>query len=265
MQTLMNKYFGVIFLAVCVIIVYVICNEKSQTIDVPDKQQETLLQEKIDFVKETEISADTWENSVEEENNVMRLMNEESLRIISEKIETEELAIWIKTELGGNGFDWFSDYNGKKVQRILDAEGRVYSPSVSPDIIFYQAKESETLEAVAERMIESMISPLTEPIETRAYTIVEYTLGKQELISVSEKIWVLPYINGYYSYDGIDLVAMETYLEEEPLLEQDGLMPFQRQGSPLAFVYILMKEGDIYRLQRAVDMMSVSNSLMSNE
>ena len=62
---------------------------------------------------------------------------------------------------------------------------------------------------------------------------------------------MLLYIDGYYRYEGTDLVTMEQYIEGEPSLKlENGMMPFQRQGSDEVFLYLILQEGDVYRLQR---------------
>ena len=153
--------------------------------------------------------------------------------------------------------DWFAAYNGEKLQRITKENPETYSPAVCSDIIFYEAEEGESLEDIMNKMIDAMIQPLTEPSQVRPFTITEYRLEEQAFYLYDESVpdvWILPYLNGYYSYTGTDFVSMETVVTEEPDRVKDGLIPFMRQGEEEAFAYVLMKEGNVYRLQRAMDM-----------
>ena len=118
-----------------------------------------------------------------------------------------------------------------------------------------QADEGENPEGIVVRMTNLMMEPLMTPNDSRPFTITEYVIDEQELVSVGEDIWILPYINGYYSYEGSDIVSMKECLEAEPLLDKNDLIPFMRQGSAENFVYILIKDENVYRLQRAYDMM----------
>lgn len=153
--------------------------------------------------------------------------------------------------------NWFAAYNGNKLQRITEEDPDAYSPALCSDIIFYEAEENETLEEIMNKMIDAMIQPLMEPSEDRPFTITEYRLEEQEYYLYDENIpgvWLLPYLNGYYSYAGTDFVAMETVMEAEPAVVKEGMVPFLRQGNEEAFVFVLMQEGNVYRLQRMQDM-----------
>lgn len=161
--------------------------------------------------------------------------------------ELEEIFAYDRSE-------WFETYNGEKLQRISGA-GEVdesLGASVREDIIFYQAEEGEEPEDAVLKMIDAMISPLMESSDRRAYTILEYEIvEKQPMCKIGEGIWMLYYIDGYYRYEGADFVTMEQYIEGEPSLKlENGMMPFQRQGSDRVFLYLLLQEGDVYRLQR---------------
>lgn len=156
--------------------------------------------------------------------------------------------------------DWFAAYNGEKLHRVTAESPESYSPAVCSDIIFYEAEDGESMEEILYKMIDAMIQPLTEESEDRSFTVTAYRLEEQAYEVYDEAIadvWLLPYLNGYYSYTGVDFVSMESIMQEQPELAQDGMVPFQRQGSEEAFVFVLMKEGNVYRLQRAQDMKEV--------
>ncbi len=158
---------------------------------------------------------------------------------------------------GNDEVDWFTAYNGEKIHRIISEAPGTYSPAMCSDIIFYEAEDGESMEEIIYKMIDAMIQPLTEESEDRPFTITAYRLEEQAYEVYDEKVqgvWLLPYLNGYYSYTGVDFVDMETVMQEQPDLVQDGMVPFLRQGSEEAFVYVLMREGNVYRLQRAQDM-----------
>lgn len=146
--------------------------------------------------------------------------------------------------------DFFADYNGEKLQRIVSEDGDNYSPSLCNDIIFYHADEGETLEEILVAMKTSIMEPLTVSSESRPFTVIAYDVSFQtKLIKLEENMWCLPVLEGKYKFDGMDFVPMEAILQdEEP--DENGLVDFLRQGSAAMFQYILLKEKDVYRLQR---------------
>lgn len=182
-------------------------------------------------------------------------LDKEALEQLSGMLEGSCISDWMETNLSGGWSVWYEAYTGETLQRVAAVEGERRSPAVCSDIVFYRASDGETPEEVAKQMMDAMIAPLKEASENRSYTITEYIIEAPELIQAAEGLWLVPYIDGFYSYEGTDLVTMEEYLKAEPELERDGLMPFMRQGSADEFAYVLMKEGDVYRLQRAADMM----------
>lgn len=161
--------------------------------------------------------------------------------------------------------DFFADYNGEKIQRIVSERGDVYTPSMCNDIIFYRADEGETLEEILLAMKTAIMEPLTIPSENRAYTVTAYDVSFQRtLVELEENMWCLPDLEGKYKFDGVDFVAMEDRLEfEKP--DENGLIDFLRQGSDALFQFILMKEGNVYRLQRLVRMCEMDPELKKYE
>ena len=149
----------------------------------------------------------------------------------------------------------YADYDGEGIQVLVFQEAFQESPARRSDIVFYEEKEGESLQAAVKKMIEAMLEPLKQPEEGRSYTITEYVVEEQELVLVQENLWLLPKLNVYYCYDGNDVISMETYREAEPELEKDGRMPLMREGSENTFVYVLMKKDGVYRLQRAEEML----------
>ena len=158
--------------------------------------------------------------------------------------------------------EWFAEYNGEKILRIAGTKDDSYSPSTCPDVIFYSADGAVSREGALATMFEEIMKPLTVKSDTRAFTVTKYALGEQKLIAYEdrENMWILPYLNGYYAYEGTDLVTMETAMQDAKDMK-DGMLPFMRQGSNGTFQFILVKEGNVYRLQRAVNMGLVEDAL----
>ena len=154
----------------------------------------------------------------------------------------------------------YADYNGETIQRIVAPGEEGASPATRSDVIFYRPEQEESVSAVVEKMIEAMLTPLTEPSDSRPYTVTDYRIETQELLyyysNNGMEVCILPFLDVYYSYDGIDLVSMEAYRSAEPQLEKDGLMPLQKQGSESVFVFLLLEKDGVYRLQRAEAMMT---------
>ena len=73
--------------------------------------------------------------------------------------------------------------------------------------------------------------------------------GQNQISALPEDMWVfLP--KGYYKYEGCSLV---TFMDEVSYATTvvDGMVPFYYQGGEGVFDYILMKYGNVYRLQKA--------------
>ena len=143
---------------------------------------------------------------------------------------------------------WFDAYNGETLQRIPEIDD-VSGPATNDDIIYYAAANGEDVQSVLKTMIEAMIIPRMEESDVREYTITKYAIEEQPIVQISDNIWLVEYLNGYYAYDGSDLVTMEERLEYGELDREDGLLPFERQGDDSVFFYLLIEENGVYRLQ----------------
>ncbi len=175
--------------------------------------------------------------------------------------DNEWIEAWLKQELGESLPGLYADYDGTKLQRSI-VPGREYeSLSTCSDVVFYRTERREDTTTILRKMIEAMITPRMEPSKDRPYTITEYEIEPQEALLYHNgymgetRVWIVPILDVYYSYDGVDLVSMEAYVNAESFLLKDGLMPLQRQGSESVFVFILIEKDGVYRLQRAGDMM----------
>lgn len=157
--------------------------------------------------------------------------------------------------------DYFAAYNGEKLQRMVSKRGDNYSPATCDDIIFYYAEDGETIEEVLAAMKTAMLEPLTVPSEERPYTVTSYDVTEQkEIIELEQNMWCLPFLEGSYKFDGVDLLSMEERLKFEEL-QENGLLPFERQGSSGMFQFILLKENNVYRLQRLEKMCEITPEL----
>lgn len=170
--------------------------------------------------------------------------------------------------------DCFSDYSGEEIQRVVSGDGNVYSPARCNDIIFYRAGQGEALDTVIAEMKKAILEPLTTDTQDRPFTVTAYNVDGQiqryclapvqdlpegldvpqwireyEWSAVAEEVWLLPVLEGYYCFEGTDMVSMEILLEEGN--SKEGMVPFVTQGSGEAFLFILMRQGDVYRLERA--------------
>ena len=110
------------------------------------------------------------------------------------------------------------------------------------------------MEDVVRAMFKAIMDPLTEKSDKRPFTVTKYFLAQQEIQNYEgrKNTWLLPYLNGYYAYEGTDVVTMAVAKSGSKI--QDGLVELFRQGSDEEFQFVLVREGNVYRLQRAIDM-----------
>lgn len=168
-----------------------------------------------------------------------------------------ETAMWLET-IFADASAYFADYNGDTIHRI--PFGSAFTGAATRGDIVYYHTESTDLQAIINVMADAMIEPLMEKSEV-GYTITAYKFKEHKVHQVSDNVWLIDYINGYYKYTGTDLVDMESYAESEGfLMDEEGYMPFQRQGSGGTFIYVLVREGEKYRLQRLDDMYELMQS-----
>jgi len=75
--------------------------------------------------------------------------------------------------------------------------------------------------------------------------------GNRELNPLPEDMWLfIP--EGYYRFEGADLVSFEGAMSVDTQCV-DGMIPFIYQGGGDAFEYLLLKQGNVYRLQKATE------------
>lgn len=172
--------------------------------------------------------------------------------------ENEITQAWLEYYFAENGnwSGWFGNYLEVDIQR-MEFQRDYAGPSTRSDIVYYKAGENEDIQTIVKTMLDYMISPLMKEAGGRSYTITGYALEEQPIRAVREDAWILDYVAGYYEYEGVDLVSMEEALRYE--MTKDGMVPFMSQGSESTLQYILLKEGNVYRLQRYSDMLNLYN------
>ena len=144
---------------------------------------------------------------------------------------------------------WFTDYNGEEIQRIPSNDPLDINASVRTrgDVIYYKTDETD-MQVVVKTMLDAMIKPLMEEEEGRTYKIIRYELEEQPIEQIEENVWLLKIVKGYYEYEGRDFITMEDALTYENNTK-DGMVKFFAQGSDDAFQYLILKEGNVYRLE----------------
>lgn len=168
----------------------------------------------------------------------------------------EQLLTWLQEDLEKSRRKLYAEYSGERMQRIASEKDKSYSLAQCPDVVFCQAEQDQQPGDVIKEMIEGMILPLTENSDVRSYTITDYEIEEQELIPCGDDVWVIPFLDVYYRYEGIDFVSWEERLEYDSELQKDGLIPLEGHGSDSAFIFILMEEDGVYRLQLADEMLA---------
>lgn len=160
--------------------------------------------------------------------------------------------------LGADKDDWFADCNGEKLQRIASANQELNRPDSSSDIIFYQAEEGESLEDILAKMLEAMLEPFMSGTEEQKLAVTEYQLDLENMEildkeavddQIIEAVWKAWQCD-QQDYDW----TFEEYLPKR-LYYLEGLKPL---GEDMWLIpsgqYILVRDGMVYRLQRAGDM-----------
>lgn len=164
---------------------------------------------------------------------------------------------WINRQIKTDFSQWYIEYDGSKLQRVVSTnpDQAHYGPTVNLDTIYYQADTNEDIQDVLYKMLEAMLVARMEPEEGRPYTITDYVVGDTPVVQISEHMWLVKYLSGYYKYEGTDLITYEEALgsyEEEYII--DGCVPIMMQGSEDNFWYLLMEKDGVYRLQRYGEM-----------
>lgn len=238
------------FLSVLIfsMLIFAACQEKQKRQEVPDN------------LLHTDISPSTEQNDPVDKapTDIVNREYTEGEKYL-QKIDDQELMNWLQKNLEKSKQKMYAKYDGEQVQRIVSEEYDGYSLATCSDVVFYRAEQDQQPGDVVKEMIKVMILPLMEPSETRPYTITAYKIEEQRLIPHKDGIWIIPLLDVYYCYEGVDFVSWETHMKYNSERQKDGLLPLVRQGSEAVFVFVLMEEDGIYRLQRAEDMIAGVN------
>ncbi|MBQ2901535.1 MAG: M56 family metallopeptidase [Agathobacter sp.] len=165
---------------------------------------------------------------------------------------------WFETQLSSDYSQWYTEYDGSKLQRI---DNCTHGPNAigcgvpaSCDVIFYRAGVGEDESDALYKMIEKMIQARMVESDYRSYVITDYAIPEQELVPISEDMWLITFLKGYYAYEGSDLVTMQEAIDVGEPVTEDGLISFIAQGSPGNFYHILIEKDGVYRLERLGNM-----------
>ena len=219
--------------------------------------------------KGKEIPASTYYDLVWARNSDERLAQFENsigkekwmrdLYFVSGLTSRSEIREWMKETSLQDFSKWYTQYDGSKIQSINNAvryKGVKYSDSIltNSETIYYRAEAGEDENDAIYKMIEWLVLERMVPSEDRTCTYVDYAIPKQKLVQISEHMWFVSALKGYYAFTGTDLVTMrELVMGGEPTTE-DGLVAFVAQGSEEQFYHILIEKDGVYRLQRLDEM-----------
>ena len=210
----------------------------------------------------TEMTEEVEGTATDEPSNQPETESELSYEKIFSLPENEIPVVLLEQYIIPKKYLLFEEYTVEDY-KVIESGSASASPATRGEIVYYKAKDSEDLQTIVKTMLGYMLDPLKQSSEERAYTIIEYRLEEQTLRQVGECAWILDYINGYYTYEGKDLVSMEEAMKYEEL--KDGMLPFMRQGSEIVFSYILLEENGVYRLERFSDMLNVDWSIWNGD
>lgn len=188
-------------------------------------------------------------------------------------------------ELMAQKEEWFAEYNGEKLQRAGSAtfyradEGesleeilkcmvdswyddlpRTVGGCVITDY-FLDIEEQPIYDS--EEMVERATAfawswwlnyreSYRDTVSAFVYQVM--ALGTNDSCPLDENTWLIPYLNIYTKYEGTNFLSWDEYVSSQGELMKNGCMPQIREGSGAAFQYILMKKGNVYRLQKADEM-----------
>ncbi len=155
--------------------------------------------------------------------------------------------VWIETNLHSDLSAWFGDYSGEALHRIPGENVDAHT-GCREDIVYYQTQE-ENLQHIINTMVDDMLSPLMSPAVGYSCKIQNYRLEEHTLYQINENAWLVEYINGYYQFDGrdggLDTEAVQRIFGQA----EDGLCAFARDTQDEKSSYLLIRDGDVYRLQ----------------
>ena len=169
---------------------------------------------------------------------------------ISAEEDYQKLTTWFDSELAGNLSKWYDNYDGSKLQIVENCEGASCPVNVSCNEVYYKAGKGEDEQDAIIKMVSAMLDArMTESAE-RPYVITKYMVPEQEMIPISENMWFIKIIDGFYAYEGSHMGTMEERISTGEFVTEDGLLRFVAEGSYEQFYHVLIKKDGVYRLQR---------------
>lgn len=145
----------------------------------------------------------------------------------------------------------YASYNSETIQVIPSEEYKYADVRQRSDIIFHKTNETD-IQKIAKTMLDAMIQPLMQPEEGRYYTITKYRLEEQPIVQINDHVWWIKIIQGYYAFDGNNIVTFQEFIDSGvPVV--DGMIKFYAEGGESSFFFLIIKDGDVYRLQRYSD------------
>lgn len=163
---------------------------------------------------------------------------------------------WVVRNLSSSLERWFDTYQNGISEKVAVEENEDYTPETCADILYYKPEGTSSVKEVIAKMLPSYIEPLMKKSDNRSFVITEYRLGEMEVIELTDHVWLIPYLNYEVKYDGTTIAGtMEEMAKADPASVKDGYLKFPSQGSEEQFIYVLMEENGVYRLQNLEVMM----------
>lgn len=182
------------------------------------------------------------------------------LYFASDFVDISDNRDWIEKTSKEDFTKWYNQYDGSKIQRIdywvRQRPNVSYSGSIPTnyDIVYYRADAGEDAQDAIYKMMECMIQARMIPSEGRTCTYTDYAIPEQKMIQITEHMWFIPFLNGYYAFEGTDLVTMQEIIDSGEPVTEDGLVSFVAQGTSEQYFHILIERDGVYRLQRLDEM-----------
>ena len=176
---------------------------------------------------------------------------------------------------------YFDEYEGEDSQvkrRGSAGEARIMVPDLS-DIFYLKAGEEIEPEEAAKRLTAIMLESINEiPAEQRDFTLKAYNIYEikcydsetvaevsdmlnngipdgYEGIRLPENTWVFK-TNYTFDYTGKTFFSAREDCEAKGLIAEDGYVRNVNEGMPCDSYYILMRQGNVWRMEKLPSMLS---------
>lgn len=165
--------------------------------------------------------------------------------------DISETTDWIEKTSKEDFTKWYEAWDGSKLQCMNNSSTGSDGGGipVSDDIVFYRADAGEDEHDAIIKMIGAMAEARMTENENRAYVITKYRIPEQKLVQVTEHMWFISFLNGYYAFEGTHMCTMEEFINSGEPVTEDGMIQFFAQGSSDQFFHILIENDGVYRLQ----------------